>query len=981
MLAVSDDFSSAEVADVNRPVSQIRLVFGNYATGVFGASASASGSDGSGNYPAAGAINGDRTELNVGAASAADNDIGLSSWRSAVAPSVTPQTLTIDMGQSRTINRIKLYHLSSHALSSYKLESSPDNAAYTLIAKTTTQSGTIATTQEVDTIDFTDVACRYVRLTIADTVVAADKANVVELEIYRLLDITDRTMSVKTSRARDYQLSNSMAATANITCSNADKFFSPSYTPTSAEIADDFLNSELKPGLGVIITFGFDFTGSQEYAQNFVGTIDRLTIKPGARTASIDCRDAMKAAFNKVVSTKLKTSQDVGTLVQYMLNKVNISSWESDVDQTNITIDYFFTFDETVIETIHQLVEGSGDASFFFDENGIATFRSYLRSTAMNHTDSSEADFELGTRTDIDTTSDAGKFTMKWFKVDSFADGDFSSNPAWSDAALDSSGNPIATHISAATGVVVMDTSFATIGFLSSQFLITPFSAVTGTWECKYKTTGAGVNKPTARLVFMSNAGSPSTSGVITNGYSVEVNPGAVGRLARHVGTTLTSLGTFSCPIQDASFHTIRVTRTSAGLMTVYLDGVSVTSATDTTFTASTLISLTGLNKSFLAESVSFDDVYWSPVIEASEAVADQGVFVSQTIDQTALVSTESIFQSTQITPTDTTITWYTATSADGVSWDAYVAVTPGGAIGSTPRRYIRYKAVLDSTAFLVSPTVTDATVHWNVGSGSDKFPSSVSFVFDETLNMDLDQIYADTVAGGTAIVNSVSVKAEPLVLAGANADVQWQGTTGTPPVNISVSNPLGITNGQTLTYEIVVEGGMDTSRMSGASPAAAAITFAGGGAATWVFSSIHPTRPVLVLTITGTGTITNLQVQGKGFSSDDTFLQATATDSDSIEQFGERENQLSNKYIVNTDIAQDIADRLIENLADAVTYTPQVKVRPTLSIQIGDRVTLKDTNLGIEEDSIVIGVDQFLLASQSAGDAYTILKLLKIPT
>src|SRR5690349_5044155 len=99
MLSASSRFNDAQAASINQVAQRTYLVLGNYAA-ASAASASASGSDGSGNYPPAGAIDGDRTEINVGAASTADNDIGRSSWRSAVAPSVTPQTLTIDMGSS-----------------------------------------------------------------------------------------------------------------------------------------------------------------------------------------------------------------------------------------------------------------------------------------------------------------------------------------------------------------------------------------------------------------------------------------------------------------------------------------------------------------------------------------------------------------------------------------------------------------------------------------------------------------------------------------------------------------------------------------------------------------------------------------------------------------------------------------------------------------------------------------------------------------
>lgn len=969
MLTVSEDFTEAEASDVNKPTAKVYLVLGNYATSAFGASASASGA--AANYPASGAIDGDRTELNVGPASSADNDVGQSSWRSTVAPSTTPQTLTIDMGQSRTVNRIKLYHLSSHALSSYKIESSPDNSAYTLVNKTTDQGGTITTTNEVDTIDFSDTTCRYLKLTISGTVVGADMANVVEFEIYRLVDVSSRVLSVRVSQARDYQLNNSMPSTTSITLSNTDKFFSPGYGPLSSET--DFINDELKPGIGLIVKYGFDYTGSQEYVQNFIGSIDKFTIKPIARTCVIEARDGMKVTFNKKVSTKLKTNTDLANLIIYLLNQANISTWETDVDTTGIVIDYFFTIEQTIIEGLRELVEASGDATFFFTEQGIATFRSYLNSTALNHTDTSQADFEAGTETNIDTTTEPGKLTLKWFKIDDFTDSNFTSDPVWTQI-VNGAGN----NTWAVVSQILTCPYDSGSGGLDVQHLTTPFTSVTGSWEIKLKGSNSST---TPRFYFMSSGVvyTGSSGRPLNNSYYVSYNSAGQLNLGKVVSGTDSNLGGTVSVTGDTNFHTIRVTRNSSGTIDVYFDGVFKLSVSDSSITTSSAVSCSVSQGSAGSPTASFDDIYWSPVVEASEVVAVDGEFVSETIDQGASVATEGVFQTTQIVPTNTTITWYTATSTDGMSWDPYVAVTPGAAIGSTVRRYLRYKAVLTTTSYLISPTITDVTVNWTIGTGSVKYPSSVSFTFDENLNMDLDQVYADTIAGGSSIVNSVAVKAEPLVLDGADTDVVWQGTTGTPPVDISVSNPLGVTSGQTLTYRIAVNG-MDTSFMSGANPAAAAITFAGGGAGSWVFSSIHPTRPVLVITITGTGTITNLQVQGKVFNSDNTLLEATDSDTNSIQEFGERKAQLSNKYIVNSATAQSIATKIIENLSDVTTYTPQVKVRPTFSIQIGDRITLIDENLDIQEDNLVIGIEHNLSSSLTSADAHTILKLLKIP-
>lgn len=490
-----------------------------------------------------------------------------------------------------------------------------------------------------------------------------------------------------------------------------------------------------------------------------------------------------------------------------------------------------------------------------------------------------------------------------------------------------------------------------------------------------------------------------STKQVYQDSYYVEVRTGIVPffeLFKADAGGNVTLLAFTSDDVGVGVSHDIRVTRTEAGLMNVYLDGVLKLTYTDNSITASTNVAIAAMGGgkaiagvNYYTGTVDFDDILYSLSQSPTGAVSKaQATLVSAAIDQGATINSEGIFQATYVVPTGTSVSFYTATSADNVTYDAYVAATLDAQIGSTARRYIKWKAVLNCpmddglhNTSLLTPLVSDVTVTWTIGTGtSTKYPSSVSFFFTETLNIDLEQVYADTVAGGSAIVNYASVKAQPKILNGSNTDVQWQGTVQTPPVEVSVGNPLSVTNGQTLTYPIVVSSGMDTSRMSGANPAAAVVTFAGGGAGSWVFSSIHPTRPVLVITITGTGTITALQVQGKGFSNDDTLLEKTSYDASSIQQFDERRLQISNENIVNTLIAQAIADRLILNLADPTIYIPQVKVRPTFSIQLGDRVEVTDTNLAVEEDSLVIGVDHTFSANMTGGEVFTTLKLLKIP-
>ena len=79
---ISPPFAAFQAVQTTEPRSRLLAVLQNVAAQTEGAVATASGEDASGNFPAAGANEGDATTLNVGAAATAENGIGKASWKS-----------------------------------------------------------------------------------------------------------------------------------------------------------------------------------------------------------------------------------------------------------------------------------------------------------------------------------------------------------------------------------------------------------------------------------------------------------------------------------------------------------------------------------------------------------------------------------------------------------------------------------------------------------------------------------------------------------------------------------------------------------------------------------------------------------------------------------------------------------------------------------------------------------------------------------
>lgn len=1004
MISVSPAFTKAESADVNALAAQVQLVLGNYANATaYGASAAASSSDASGDYPASGAIDGDRTEINVGPASGADNDVGRSSWRSSVAPDTTPQTLTINLGSVRKLTRAKLYHLTSHGLKTFKLSYSVLGSVYTDFAATADIVGggqvSINSLGTVDTVDFAEITCQYIKLTINATTVALDMANVVELELYRVIDISSRIKSIRISSDRDFKFQNPIASTLSLVGVNTDRFFSVNHVPTAAEVTAGFVNTELKPSVTIVVKMGFDFIGTQELVPIFTGSIDSITPSSGTREAKIECRDPFKSALKTIVSTKLKTSADITSNQRFMLNLMNVSNHEMSLDSTGIVLDYFYTSKQSVFTTLRDLTQSCGDATLYFDETGKAIGRMYLNSIPLQKVISLAADFDANSPVKTNVTTVGDVLQRAWFMLDDFGDGDYTSNPSWGVGTGNRPSTPPFPPNQwsiAANALVYTNTDPA----LYEGYASFNFGQMTGTWRglIKMSAPGAGQTSTMKFWIIAQNRWSGAgPAGQLSKGYFLKVD---------FTGTAGAGTGAISLCSNDGSSDTvlasgpsfagtnltagilIRITRDADGTLNLYDgSGLLLTSSADTSITTS---GYSGFHfvSTVAAMTLTVDDLFFSPVSDGTGTINYvSSVYESGAIDQGAGITSEGIFSATHIIPSGCSLAYYTATSADNISYDGYLGAAPGLAIASTPRRYIKVKVILGcpqdsagNNANVNGPSVYDFTVNWVTGTGSAKYPSSVThaFSYDGSL-LDLEQQLSDTLAGDAAIINKAVVTARPIVLAGADSDVQWQGTVQTPPVAVSGSASIAVTNGQVLTYELDLPNAMDTSRMSGANPAAGIVTFAATATGTWKFTRIHPTKPVLEITITHDGTITALQVQGKAFATSAYGSAQTSTDAASIAKYGESDYPLSSPWIISNSIAKTIADRLILNYKNPPVLIPRCVVRLTPSIQKGDRITLIDSSLDFSADYIVTGFDHSLTVQEKSANASTALRLLAV--
>ena len=1014
MIPVSAEFNDAQNADSAQYTAIVNIVLGDYASR---GTIISSGDDPSGNYPAAGVIDGDRTEINIGAAATADNGIGKSSWKANAAPDGFGNTyLSFFLPVGTRFNRIKLYNKSGDPLTSYEFHFKgvgPGGGFDIVFAGTPDRylppgamdqgfgsggfgdgpfGGTgqawpgAGYTGQIDVYDFpeiTTLTSRHIELIIYATQ-SGNAPQVVAVEMFRVIDITDKVTGFNIDRAKDLKLRNPLAAACEISCDNTDQYFSLEYAPTSVQMAlHQFVNDEWPElGIDVEINEGFFTSRGIERIRTFTGNIDSIDTKSKSGTATIQCRDYMKFMIGQTDSCNIKTAIDIKDALRYVLNRNNVSDYEMDLTTTGITLDYFFTYQQAILTTMQELVQAAGDALFYFDENGKAVFQFYLSNIYNDETLSGQATWLTGAFTNSDAYSIPGSVARQWFLIDNFADGNFSVNPAW--AIPRQADGAFAVVSFGGNYVLRKDWNF----WRFDSYIITPSSVAYGTWHFKMWTDSPEQNNE-ARFFFICNY-APGYD-IASNGYFLAVTRNSPGSTLVKLYSSISGAESVMASAVDgggapSSTDVYTVTRDATGLITVYRNGAFVLAAIDSTFSSSIYVvcesrpELSGFSGNHY-----WDDIWFSrdiPGILASPPTSTKARWESASIDQGASVTLAGVISALYSTPVGTSINWYTSTSPDNSTWTAWAPVTLGSPYPSPVQRYIKVAFDLNCpqddgmhNANYATPSVSQITVAWYFGTGIPKWSQTVNFYFAYNSDIiDLEEQVTDNLGGDTAVINDVTVTSAPAILAGTNTDTQWQGTSGVPASAVSVANPLNVTAG-TLNLYPVIAGGMDTTNMPGGT--AIAITW-GTATGTAAITKVHPTKPTLTLTVTGPGTITDLRLIGKSFQNISTPYQALASDSNSIKRRRRRTQSINNNYVMNNNIAQNIADKMLVNYKNPLVFVPAIELWPRLNLQPGDQVNVNEVLSGANTVYYVISYNRDIKVGDS-GSVSMRARLVKI--
>jgi hypothetical protein len=293
--------------------------------------------------------------------------------------------------------------------------------------------------------------------------------------------------------------------------------------------------------------------------------------------------------------------------------------------------------------------------------------------------ETSATDFDAGTYDGTEGSSSPGSIKINYENaelLDDFSDGNFTSNPTWTNVA--------------GWSIVGNEAKAGSAGWA----LYTSSNRAFGEWRIRFTQSGGSCWQ---RFYFIAN-GITATSGFNLNqGYFMEFMYAAGGStssitISRHgTGTSITILGVLNVTL--ATVNDIRIVREPSGTFKVYHN--SVLAGTVTGYLAYTTSLYVGVSPIMTAGT--FDNVY-IPTTSLS------GTHTSRIIDLGFEAASYANLNYTS-TLNGGTITFETRSSVDGLSWGSWLPYS--GSIASDPHRYIQVRSTLTSA----SPSTTSPSL------------------------------------------------------------------------------------------------------------------------------------------------------------------------------------------------------------------------------------------------------------------------------
>jgi hypothetical protein len=769
------------------------------------------------------------------------------------------------------------------------------------------------------------------------------------------------------------------------------------YLEEGLPLENQMYNLDINPDMRFRLFVGLDNKGFKKYVSAGHFYMSTWKVSSKKQMVQVSAKDRIKHISLKKVETEssVLSGKYIEWLLEYIFMQGNISADEMDLDDTLTETQYYFPDpNETIWEQAQKLSEAVADITLFVNKYGTIEYHCFLDTIPHEWMQQTQTEFEAGSITNL--ASRALQDTLKLPVA--MTSGSFQPYESYSN--LTFGGSNISIQHTKFQSMETCDTVIRTLSTtltesawhyhetinVSGSHIISKIYLRLASYNEVYL-SGVNVyfeiNGTTYSFMNYLYTGNNYNTGlwrefqiprVNSNGQPINLtveyiygDRGTITRVIGHdskiaymmyesptSGYVISKEYDTGCLENMYSWTAFARSQTADGCTITYTIGTYDTSGTawasipggqKQTITNGATPTIAKKRFTRIRVDINAAGSGGTPVVSSySQGFTTTGKFISQAKDLGGAPTSWGLFNPIDIKPSGTSITYYTQTSTDGLTWDDEAAVDGSWHITSALKRYIRWVAYFATNNNTVTPTLDTVTIYYNSGGGSVKSFLSFNLRYDDTL-LDFGHSLSDEYGGSNQLYTRVTVKTSPYYL--QTTQKIWEAQV-----------PFSVSNGVAVVFNCELPDPCDTGTNMKLHINSNVCT--GGSQSFGDMDVVFTKQPrLLIISITPkySGDVTAMYIDAQPYRVTGVIQSVSESAAALKARYGDRDFVYENEYIYVKATAALIAGNIRE------TYeTPKLILDNGITTQfcpmvdIGSLVVITEKNTGVDGTFEVIG-------------------------